>query len=116
MSPAKTSKRKTSKRKRVTGAAKSPTSTRKRATSDVFEQRKGSEPSADAESLIHIIRPGVVCDTEPRGHVAPRGRSRLEIVVDASEGFVPLWAKNTTLHWRFRERSMTYFKRPAAAK
>ena len=117
MAPTKTRKRpKTSKRKRVAGARKGTTSTRKRATSDVFEQRKGTEPTADAESLVHIIRPGVVCDTEPRGHVAPRGRSRLEIVVDASEGFVPLWAKNTTLHWRFRERSMTYFKRPAAAK
>ena len=44
------------------------------------------------------------------------GRSLLEIVVDASEGFIPLWAKDTTLRWRFRESTMKYFKSPAAAK
>lgn len=70
----------------------------------------------EAEQQTHILRPGVVCDTEPRGHALPRGRSPLEIVVDASEGFIPLWARNSTLRWRFRERSMTYFANPTAAK
>lgn len=74
------------------------------------------QPAAQAEQQIHILRPGAVCDTDPRGHALPRGRSPLEIVVDASEGFIPLWAKNTTLRWRFRERSMSYFANPAAAK
>jgi hypothetical protein len=74
------------------------------------------EPTAKAEEQTHILRPGAVCDTDPRGHALPRGRSPLEIVVDASEGFIPLWAKNTTLRWRFRERSMSYFANPTAAK
>jgi len=44
------------------------------------------------------------------------GRSPLEIVVDASEGFIPLWAKDTTLRWRFRESSLRQFRNPSAAK
>lgn len=77
-------------------------------------------PAGKAEGLdkdtVHIIRPNVRCDTESRGHTTPRGRSRLEIVVDASEGFIPLWAKNTTLRWRFRDSSFAGLDDPAAAK
>jgi hypothetical protein len=65
---------------------------------------------------VHLLRPGIVCDTEARGHATPKALTPLEIVVDASDGFIPLWAKNTTLRWRFRERSMNYFEDPKAAK
>jgi hypothetical protein len=85
-------------------------------TSDPFKRA----PTAKAEDLdkdeVHVIRPHVRCDTESRGHTTPRGRSPLEIVVDASEGFIPLWAKNTTLRWRFRDSSFAGFDEPAAAK
>ena len=40
----------------------------------------------------------------------------MEIVVDASGGFIPLWSKGTTLRWRFQESSMTYFEAPEEAK
>jgi hypothetical protein len=83
---------------------------------DPFRQRDGEEPTREAKSRVHVLGPGIVCDTEPRGHATPRGRSPLEIVVDASEGFVPLWAKDTTLRWRFRERSLNTFVNPAAAR
>lgn len=46
----------------------------------------------------------------------PDNRSPAEIVVDASEGFVPLWSKNVTLRWRFNEGSMRYFQNSDAAK
>jgi hypothetical protein len=36
--------------------------------------------------------------------------------LDASEGFIPLWAKGTTLRWRFRESSLQPFDNPEAAK
>ncbi|WP_292291755.1 matrixin family metalloprotease [Mesorhizobium sp.] len=65
---------------------------------------------------VHIIREGVRCDTEKRGHTTPHGRTPLEIVVDASEGFIPLWAKGTTLRWRFRDNSFAVFENQAAAK
>lgn len=65
---------------------------------------------------VHQLAPGIVCDTDTRGFERPRAQSRLKIVVDASEGFVPLWAKNSTLRWRFRESSMKFFENPAGAK
>ena len=70
------------------------------------------------ESLVHVIdrEHGVICDTDRRGHPTPQGRSPLDIVVDASEGFIPLWSADTILRWRFREQSMDYFQDPAAAE
>lgn len=65
---------------------------------------------------MHVLGKGIRCDTEAKGHAQPRGKSPLEIVVDASEGFIPLWEKKTTLRWRFRERSLTQFLDPLAAK
>lgn len=65
---------------------------------------------------IHVFGNRVVCETEPRGHATPRGLSRDRIVLDASEGFIPLWTKDTTLRWRFRESSMKVFVNPTAAK
>ncbi|NUT01523.1 MAG: matrixin family metalloprotease [Sphingomonas sp.] len=44
------------------------------------------------------------------------GAGLAEIVVDASEGFLPLWAEHSTLRWRFNELSMQAFADPAAAK
>jgi hypothetical protein len=75
-----------------------------------------SDPSSKPDPDVHVFGNGFRCDTEVRGHSTPRGRSPLEIVVDASEGFIPLWAKDTTLRWRFRESTMRYFRRPSAAK
>ncbi|HEU0299252.1 MAG TPA: matrixin family metalloprotease [Longimicrobium sp.] len=80
-----------------------------------FELQKGEKAARD-EKEVHVYGNGIVCDTENRGHVRPRGRSVFEIVVDASEGFIPLWARDVTLRWRFQERSMSAFARPAAAK
>ena len=75
-----------------------------------------AEPSTKTDPEVHVFGNGFRCDTETRGHATPQGRSPLEIVVDASEGFIPLWIKDTTLRWRFRESTMKYFKSPAAAK
>ena len=73
-------------------------------------------PATKADPEVHVFGNGFRCDTETRGHATPQGRSPLEIVVDASEGFIPLWIKDTTLRWRFRESTMKSFKSPAAAK
>jgi len=79
-------------------------------------QLQRAEPSNKPDPDVHVFGNGFRCDTESRGHLTARGRTPLEIVVDASEGFIPLWAKDTTLRWRFRESTMKYFKSPAAAK
>jgi len=57
----------------------------------------------------------VRCVTDPIGHATPHGRSVLDIVVDASGGFIPLWDKDTTLRWRFKPKTLRYFKDPHAA-
>lgn len=78
--------------------------------------RTGKKPTDEFESLIHVMGRGIICDTDRRGHATPHGRNPLELVVDASDGFIPLWESGTILRWRFRERSMGYFDDPVAAK
>lgn len=80
---------------------------------DPFAIRPGAE---DVPADLHVIREGVICDTDKRGSVTPGGGSLLEIVLDASHGFIPLWAPGTTLHWRFQEESLARFSNPSAAK
>ena len=70
----------------------------------------------EADPEVHVFGDGVVCETDTRGHATPRNRALVEIVLDSSEGFIPLWAPNTTLRWRFQERSMRVFRNPALAK
>jgi hypothetical protein len=67
-------------------------------------------------SDYHLLGPGIICDTETRGRKMPGGRSVLEIVLDASDGFIPLWEKDVKLQWRFQERSLEVFEDPVAAK
>ena len=83
---------------------------------DPFRARDPEKAAAAAEPRLHVYGPRAVCDTESRGTPTPGGRSLLELVVDASQGFVPLWAQHTTLGWRFQERSLAFFDEPAAAE
>jgi hypothetical protein len=78
--------------------------------------RKPEEAARAADPYVHIIKKGVRCGTDKRGNATPEGRSPLRIVIDASEGFIPLWAHDMTLRWRFQERSMEYFEDPDSAK
>ena len=82
------------------------------ANSDALKMLKPKK--ADPE--VHVFGKGIVCDTDTRGHATPKGRSPLELVFDASEGFIPMWAKGSTLRWRFHEHSLKVFSKPAAAK
>lgn len=81
-----------------------------------LQRRESDERSVDMEPVLHALGHGIVCDTDRRGHAVPQGASPERIVVEASEGFIPLWARNTTLRWRFRARSFEYFANPTAAK
>jgi Metallo-peptidase family M12B Reprolysin-like len=76
-----------------------------------FELISPAEIDKAAAEQVHIFGDGVVCDIEPR--YIPGGP---EIVVDASAGIIPLWEKNTTLRWRFQERSLLQFRNPEATK
>jgi Matrixin len=86
------------------------------AKTDPFATRKTGADSKALDPDVHVFGNGHVCHTEKRGQLRRRGQSLFEIVVDATEGFVPLWAKGSTLRWRFNERSFRRFASPAAAK
>jgi hypothetical protein len=74
------------------------------------------ESSQAKESFVHIIRENIICKTDTRGFSTPQGKSMSEIVVDSSEGFIPLWEKNTTLRWRFQEQSFLNLENASTVK
>ncbi len=76
----------------------------------------GDEAAKAQEPYIHIYHGGAVCRTDKRGYATPENRNPEDLVLDATEGFIPLWDKGTTLRWRFNETSMTVFADPHAAK
>jgi hypothetical protein len=80
-----------------------------------FQQRDPEEAARAVESQVHVFGDGVVCDTDSRGYPTPQNRNPADLVVDASEGLIPLWAKDVTLRWRFQERSLSVFVNPEAA-
>ena len=81
---------------------------------DVLALRPAEE--RDELEQVHVIGEGIICETEDVGSITPHGLSPLEIVLDASEGFVPLWMPETTLRWRFRESSLARFQNPHALR
>lgn len=84
-----------------------------------FRLRKDEEATSKAEPRVHTYKThkhNVICDTDTRGYETPENKDRARIVVDASEGFIPLWEKGATLRWRFQERSMSLFEDSEAAK
>ena len=68
------------------------------------------------EGEQHVYGKRVKCVTDTRGFETPNNDARVRIVVDTSEGFIPLWAKNSTLRWRFQAQSIRAFANPEAAK
>jgi hypothetical protein len=69
-----------------------------------------------SEDRLHIYGNHVICITDSKGSPNPKKSSRLEIVVDATDGFIPLWDKGVTLNWRFSSTFGNNFKNPRAAK
>src|SRR5215213_539855 len=87
-----------------------------RDTPNPLELRDPEVAAREVEPQVHVYGPGAVCDTDTRGYATPRHQDPLRLVVDATEGFIPLWATDTTLRWRFQERSLSFFEDPEAAK
>lgn len=88
----------------------------KKAGKDPFKKRAQAALDALKKGKVHTYGKSIRCCTDALGKKSPLGRSPAEIVLDASDGFVPLWAKAQTLRWRFQEMSMTQFENVEAAK
>lgn len=81
-----------------------------------FQLLVGKELGEATSGHVHVFGKGFKCKTDSRGHAHPDNKGPLELVVDASEGFIPLWEKGTTLRWRFQESSLAQYVNPEAAK
>jgi len=84
------------------------------ASSALFAKRQSDARVAATESAVHVYGKKVRCDTDSRGHATPGNAGPLRIVVDASQGFIPLWEAGVTLRWRFKQASLDAFDQPAA--
>lgn len=115
---AKKSARRKAPAKRTPGkrSSKKKTARKKISVSSTFRPRKSGDAFAPADDKVHVYGDAQTCDTNSRGFATPENRPPTEIVLDASEGFIPLWAENVTLRWRFSENSLRYFQDPTAVK
>lgn len=58
----------------------------------------------------------IKCVTDVRGYESPKNRSPAELVVDASDGFIPLWARGSVLRWRFKDADIDRLDNPEEVK
>lgn len=82
----------------------------------LFELASDSAAKDRLEGVTHIYHGGARCETERRGYENPGNRSPLELVLDATNGFIPLWDVDVTLNWRFNKQSLLAFRDPEAVK
>jgi hypothetical protein len=81
-----------------------------------FRQASAKARDEAKQEHTHVYGDHVRCATDTKGFPTPNNAGRAEIVLDASEGFIPLWAKGMTLRWRFQAKSLAHFEDPEAAK
>jgi Matrixin len=87
-----------------------------KATQDPFRKLSSAELAAATKGCAHVYGKGHRCHTDTLGHATPEGRGPADLVLDATEGFIPLWRKGVTLRWRFQAQSLLRFADPIAAK
>lgn len=80
--------------------------------SNLLALKPADELLSATELQVHRLGEEIICMTDYRA----RKRSPTEIVLDATEGFIPLWAENLVLRWRFNEASLAVFQQPETIK
>lgn len=68
------------------------------------------------KEYLHIYNKHIICVTDSKGHPQPDNKDSLELRVNSSNGFIPLWEEGVTLNWRFSKSFGSYFMKPEAAK
>lgn len=76
----------------------------------LFALRPEEELARVTESQIHVLKKGMICRTDYRAEK----RDPFRIVLDATDGFIPLWEENLVLRWRFNMASLSVFQQPEA--
>jgi hypothetical protein len=81
------------------------------ANADPLKLRDNGNDAPD----VHVYGHGIVCATDSRG--APKNRNvDMNKIVVGLGNFIPLWASDVTLYWRFDKVSFQNFDNPTAAK
>lgn len=85
--------------------------------SDIFAKRKKNNPYAPSGAEIHVYGKDnkVKCQTDSKGYPTPGNKDPQELIINSSEGFIPLWAENVNLRWRFSPGLYHFFKNPQDA-
>lgn len=79
---------------------------------DLLALKPRKELASSTESEVHLLARGIICGTDNRASK----RSPLTIVLEATEGFIPLWAENSVLRWKFNAASLSAFQHPETIK
>lgn len=80
-----------------------------------LQPRGIQDPFTPADNPMHVYRHHL-CLTDGIGYPTPNNADPSELILEASEGFIPLWAKGVVLRWKFNHISMSYFQHPSAAE
>jgi len=88
----------------------------KRRKAGEFDLKTGDELKAVLRHTTHVYHGGACCETDKVGFVTPENRPIEELVVDTTQGFIPLWDRDVILNWRFQEQSLLRFAKPEAVK
>jgi hypothetical protein len=97
---------------RVRGQSSRTEAYRAEADGDLLARRDDDEMARVSERGVHVLGKRIICATDYRA----RKRTRFEIVLEATDGFIPLWADNHVLRWKFNEPSLIPFRNPQAIK
>jgi len=79
---------------------------------DLLTPRRAEDIVEATQPRVHVLKEGIICRTDSR----PEPRSRTRIVLDATDGFIPLWAEGLVLRWEFDSASLSIFQKPEAIK
>lgn len=84
--------------------------------SNIYLERDENNPFAPAGPELHHYGENLTtCHTDSKGYATPKNKGRTELIIDRSEGFIPLWKKNSHLRWRFSPTLYNFFKSPERA-
>lgn len=97
---------------RIHRAPTSDTTYLEASAEDTLARRPENEVARIIERQVHLLSNGIICATDSRASK----RSRTEIVLEATGGFIPLWAEHQVLRWRFNEVSLATFRNPETIK
>lgn len=83
------------------------------AEADLLLARKPTSEADEAtKQQFHVLGNRMLCTTDYRA----KKRSPLDLVLEATDGFIPLWVEGSVLLWKFNEPSLAGFARPQDIK